>query len=106
MLGKKQVSYTKLKTAMENDILNRFPAISNHIHAINIDKNHLSADIQGAGLFIQKDSKVCNKEALPFGTNRQEAIRLELSDTTKAYIDKTMDSLIQSGMSAKNPYLV
>ncbi len=99
MLGKKAVSYTKLKTAMENDIVNRFPAISQHIHAINIDKNHMSADIQGAGLFIQKDSKVCGKEALPFGTNPQNAFRTEISDATKAYIDKTMDSLIQSGMS-------
>ena len=99
MLGKKAVSYTKLKTAMENDIVNRFPAISQHIHAINIDKNHMSADIQGAGLFIQKDSKVCDKEALPFGTNPQNAFRTEISDATKAYIDKTMDSLIQSGMS-------
>jgi hypothetical protein len=99
MLGKKAVSYTKLKTAMENDIVNRFPAISQHIHAINIDKDHMSADIQGAGLFIQKDSKVCGKEALPFGTNPQNAFRTEISDATKAYIDKTMDSLIQSGMS-------
>ena len=99
MLGKRTVSYTKLKTAMENDIMNRFPAISQHIQAINIDKNHLSADIRGAGLFIQKDSKVCGKEALPFGTNPQKAFRTEISDATKAYIDKTMDSLIQSGMS-------
>ena len=99
MLGKKAVSYTKLKTAMENDIVNRFPAISQHIHAIHIDKDHMSADIQGAGLFIQKDSKVCGKEALPFGTNPQNAFRTEISDATKAYIDKTMDSLIQSGMS-------
>ena len=47
MLGNNtQKSYTKLKTAMENDILNRFPAISKHISAINIDKGHLSADIR------------------------------------------------------------
>ena len=45
--GKKEVSYTRLKTAMENDILNRFPAISKRISAINIDKNHISADIRG-----------------------------------------------------------
>ena len=99
MLGKRTVSYTKLKTAMENDIMSRFPAISQHIHAINIDKNHLSADIQGAGLFIQKDSKVCTKEALPFGTNPKDAIRVEMSDAVKVYIDKTMDSLVKSGMS-------
>lgn len=99
MLGRKTVSYTKLKTAMENDILNRFPAISKHLHDIHIDKEHISADIRGAGLYIQKDSRVCNKEALPLGTNPQNAIRTEISDATKAYIDKTMDSLIQSGMS-------
>lgn len=100
MLGKRTVSYTKLKTAMENDIMNRFPAISQHIHAINIDKNHLSADIQGAGLAIAKDSKVCSKEALPFGTNVHEAFRYDgISDATKAYIDKQMDSLIKGGMS-------
>ena len=50
--GKKAVSYTRLKTAMENDILNRFPAISQHISAINIDKNHISGDIRGSGLFM------------------------------------------------------
>lgn len=99
MLGKRTVSYTKLKTAMGNDIMNRFPAISQHIHAINIDKNHLSADIRGAGLFIQKDSKVCTKEALPLGTNPKDAIHVEISDAVKAYIDKTMDSLVKAGMS-------
>lgn len=100
MLGnKRQLDCTKLKRAMENDILNRFPTISQHISAINIDKNHMSADIRGAGLYIQKDSAICNKEALPRGAIRQDAIRMELSDATKAYIDKQMDSLIQSGMS-------
>lgn len=99
MLGKKTVSYNRLKTAMENDILNRFPAISKHIHAINIDKNHLSADIRASGLAIACDSKVCAKEALPFGTNPQNAFRTEISDATKAYIDRQMDSLMKSGMS-------
>lgn len=99
MLGKRTVNYTKLKTAMENDIMNRFPAISQHIQAINIDKNHLSADIQGAGLAIAKDSNVCTKEALPLGTNPQKAFRTEISDATKAYIDRQMDSLVKSGMS-------
>ena len=99
MLGKKTVSYNRLKTAMENDILNRFPAISKHIHAINIDKNHLSADIRASGLAIACDSKVCAKEALPFGTNPHNAFRTEISDATKAYIDRQMDSLMKSGMS-------
>ena len=99
MLGKRTVSYKKLKTSMENDILQRFPAISQHINAINIDKNHLSADIRSAGIGIAFDSKVCAKEALPFGTNPQNAFRTEISDATKAYIDKQMDSLVKSGMS-------
>lgn len=100
MLGQKNtVSYTKLKTAMENDILNRFPTIAQHISSINIDKNHFSADLQGAGIGLAMDSKVCSKEALPLGVNRTQAIRTEISDATKRYIDKTMDSLMQSGMS-------
>ena len=101
MLGQnKKVSYEKLKTAMENDILQRFPAISQHIQSINIDKNHLSGDIRGAGIGIAKDSRVCSKEALPFGTNPHNAIRVgELSDATKSYIDKQMDSYMKSGLS-------
>ena len=100
MLGNtKKASYTKLKTAMENDIMNRFPAISQHISAINIDKNHLSGDIQCAGLGMALDSKVCAKEALPLGVNPQKAIRTEISDATKRYIDAQMDSLMKSGMT-------
>ena len=99
MLGKRTVSYTKLKTAMENDIMNRFPAISQHISAINIDKDHISGDIRSAGLGLAMDSKVCAKEALPLGVNPQKAIRTEISDATKKYIDTQMDSLMKSGMS-------
>ena len=100
MLGtNKRVSYTKLKTAMENDILQRFPAISKHISAINIDKNHLSADIRGAGLYINTDSAVCAKEAKPAGINGAQAIRTEISDATKKYIDTQMDSLMKSGLT-------
>ena len=97
--GTKAVSYTKLKTAMENDILNRFPTIAKHINAINIDKNHLSGDIRGAGLYINTDSKVCAKEALPVGAVPREAIRKEMPDATKAFIDKQMNSLMKSGVS-------
>lgn len=100
MLGQtNKVSYTKLKSTLEADIVKRFPTIAKHIKAINIDKDHISADIQSTGIYIQKDSKVCNKEALPFGTNKQEAIRSEISEATKRYIDKQMDSLIKSGLS-------
>ena len=97
--GKKEVSYTRLKTAMENDILNRFPAISKRISAINIDKNHISADIRGAGLFMQADSKLCTKEALPYGMQAKKAIRTEITEATKKYIDAQMDSLMKSGLS-------
>ena len=100
MLGnKKEVSYKKLKTAMENDILNRFPTIAQHINAINIDKNHFSGDLRSAGFAINTDSNVCSKEALPKGYIAQKAIRTEISDATKAYIDKQMDSLMKSGLS-------
>ena len=100
MLGAtKTFSCEKFKRACENDILQRFPAISKHISAINIDKNHISGDIKGAGLFIQKDSNVCKKEALPLGGIPQEAIRIEVPQATQAFIDKQMDSLVQGGMS-------
>ena len=100
MLGNKNtVSYTKLKTAMETDIMNRFPTIAKHINAINIDKGHLSGDIRGAGIYINTDSKSCAKEALPFGMPQAKAVRTELDDATKQYIDNQMDSLMKGGMS-------
>ena len=102
-LGRKNtVSYDRLKCAMETDILNRFPAISKHINAINIDKSSshpLSADIKGAGLYINVDSKKCEKEALPRGAISKDAVRMEIPENVKSYIDKTMDSLVQKGMS-------
>ena len=65
MLGQANtVSYKKLKTAMENDILNRFPTIAKHINAINIDKNHFSGDLRSAGFAINTDSNVCSKATL------------------------------------------
>lgn len=101
MLGQTKVqNFTKLKTAMENDICNRFPTIAKHINAINIDNarmSPLSADIKSAGIGIAVDSKVCGKEALPFGVNPKKAMRTEISDTTKAYIDTQMDSLMKAG---------
>ncbi len=101
MLGQKNKrSYTKLKTAMENDILNRFPTIAQHINAINIDNarlNPLSADIRSAGIGMAMDSKVCGKEALPFGVDPKKAFRTEISDATKKYIDMQMDSLMKAG---------
>lgn len=98
MLGQtKKASYTKLKTAMENDIMNRFPTIAQHISAINIDKNHISGDLQGAGVGVAVDSRVCAKEALPLGVNPQKAIRTEISDVTKRYIDSQMDSYMKQG---------
>ena len=101
MLGNKEVkSYTKLKRAMENDIMNRFPTIAQHISAINIDKGHLSADIKSAGIGIAVSDSKCAKEALPLGQTPQNAIRVgEISDSTKKYIDKAMDSLVKSGMT-------
>ena len=103
MLGQNTVkSYPKLKAAMENDIVGRFPTIAKHINAINIDNatlSPLSGDIKSAGIYANVDSNVCTKEALPRGAVAQSSIRTELSDATKAYIDSQMDSLIQKGYS-------
>ena len=107
MLGKKSVSYSKLKTAMENDILGRFPTIAKHINAINIDNSTLaplSADVKGAGLYINVDSNRCAKEITPRGVAQNNAIRMEISDSVKRYIDKTMDSLVQKGMSQEDAH--
>lgn len=101
MLGQTKVqNFTKLKKAMENDIVGRFPNIAKHINAINIDNarmSPLSADIKSAGIGMAVDSKVCAKEALPLGVNPQKAMRTEISDATKAYIDSQMDSLMKNG---------
>lgn len=103
MLGRNKVkSYDKLKTAMENDILNRFPTIANHIQAINIDRatsHPMSADIRGAGIYAQVDSNKCTKEAILRGMKAQDAIRMEMPESVKAYIDKAMDSFVQKGMT-------
>ena len=101
MLGQAEnKGYPKLKRAMENEILNRFPTISKHISSINIDKNHMSGAIQSSGMAINIDSKVCAKEALPLGTNPQKAIRMgDIPEATKRYIDKAMDSYIKSGLT-------
>ena len=108
MLGTaKKNDFSKLKTAMENDIMNRFPTIAKHINAINIDNarmSPLSADIKSAGIGIAVDSKLCSKEALPFGVNPQKAIRTEISDATKAYIDTQMDSLMKKGLSEEDAH--
>jgi hypothetical protein len=98
MLGKKTVSYKKLQTAMENDLLNRFPAITKHIDAIHIEKGHLSAQARSEGIGIAVGDSMCTKEALPLGVQPMQAIRYEEpSAGTKKYIDKTMDSYIKQG---------
>lgn len=103
MLGAKSTrDYTRLKAALENDIVSRFPEISRHISAINIDNSRLapmSADIRAAGLFAQVDSNRCTKEALPYGAQPKQAVVMRISDTAKAYIDASMNSLVRGGMS-------
>ena len=101
MLGQAEnKGYPKLKRAMENEIMNRYPTIAKHINAINIDKNHMSGAIQSSGMAINIDSKVCAKEALPLGVNPQKAIRMgDIPEATKRYIDKAMDSYIKSGLT-------
>ena len=106
MLGsKKEVSYTKLKTAMENDILQRYPTIAKHIDAIHVEKAHMSADVRSSGIGIAVSDSKCMKEALPIGVQPQQAIRYEEpSAGTKKYIDKAMDSAIKSGLSQEDAF--
>ena len=102
MLGKSKRTYDGLIAKMENEVVDRFPAISKHINAIHIDNSRMSpmsADIKSAGLFCAVDSNKCTKEALPAGFQPTDAVVMKISDSTKAYIDRSMDSLIKSGMN-------
>lgn len=101
MLGKSKRTYDGLIARMENEIVDRFPAISKHINAIHIDNSKMSpmsADIKSAGLFCAVDSNKCTKEALPAGFQPTDAVVMKISDSAKAYIDRSMDSFIKSGM--------
>lgn len=101
MLGKSKRTYDGLIAKMENEVVDRFPAISKHINAIHIDNSKMSpmsADIKSAGLFCAVDSNKCTKEALPAGFQPIDAVVMKISDSVKAYIDRSMDSFIKSGM--------
>ena len=101
MLGKSKRTYDGLIAKMENEIVDRFPAISKHINAIHIDNSKMSpmsADIKSAGLFCAVDSNKCTKEALPTGFQPTDAVVMKISDSAKAYIDRSIDSFIKSGM--------
>lgn len=101
MLGKSKRTYDGLIAKMENEVVDRFPAISKHINAIHIDNSKMSpmsADIKSAGLFCAVDSNRCTKEALPAGFQPTDAVVMKISDSAKAYIDRSMDSFIKSGM--------
>lgn len=101
MLGKSKRTYDGLIAKMENEVVDRFPAISRHINAIHIDNSKMSpmsADIKSAGLFCAVDSNKCTKEALPAGFQPTDAVVMKISDSAKAYIDRSMDSFIKSGM--------
>ena len=101
MLGKSKRTYEGLIAKMENEVVDRFPAISKHINAIHIDNSRMSpmsADIKSAGLFCAVDSNKCTKEALPTGFQPTDAVVMKISDSAKADIDRSMDSFIKSGM--------
>ena len=101
MLGKSKRTYDGLIAKMENEVVDRFPAISKHINAIHIDNSRMSpmsADIKSAGLFCAVDSNKCTKEALPTGFQPTDAVVMKISDSAKAYIDRSMDSFIKSGI--------
>lgn len=105
MLGKKStVNFDKTKAMLENDILDRFPTFAQHIDSIHLDRNPISADIRGGGVFINTDSNKCTKEALPFGTSATQPVREEIPANVKQYIDKQMDSLMQKGVSEEEAH--
>lgn len=103
MLGVKSTKdFSGLKRSLETDIVQRFPTIAKHINAINIDNSRLSpmsADIKSAGIFAQVDSNKCTKEAMPVGFEPHQAVVMKISDSAKAYIDASMETLVKGGMS-------
>lgn len=108
MLGtKNKREYPKLQATMEKDILGRFPTIAKHLDSIHVEKSSdcpLSADMRSAGLYVNIDSCKCSKEAVPRGYEAHPVVREVVTDSMKAYIDKSMDSLIKSGVTEKEAY--
>ena len=103
MLGVKSTKdFSNLRRSLETDLVQRFPTIAKHINAINIDNSRLSpmsADIKSAGIFAQVDSNKCTKEAMPVGFEPHQAVVMKISDSAKAYIDSSMETLVKGGMS-------
>lgn len=100
MLGNKVTrTFDNLQKMMEQDIVERFPSISKHIDSIHIDNSKLSplsADIKGAGIYANVDSKVCSKDV---NYNGKPLVREVISDELKSYIDKQMDAYMSKGMA-------
>lgn len=85
----------------ETEIENRFPNIARHISGIHLERSSevpMSADVRASGIAFNVDSNQCQKEALPKGMNAQAGFVSMLPESTKQYIDKTMDSLLQAGV--------
>lgn len=100
MFGKvKTKEYPVLKAKMENMVLDRFPTVAEKISDIHIEKSSeapISSSIRAAGLYLSMDSNRSKKEA---GVrDSKPALREYISDELKSYIDKTMDSLMKSGV--------
>lgn len=103
MFGKTVHTFDATKKLMERDLGERFPNISRSIASIDIKRSSeapLSGDIRSAGIFVNTDSKVCNKEA---GAGKP-AMRVVITDEVKSYIDKEMDSLVQKGYSEEDAH--
>lgn len=98
MIGakKKSQNFSGLVRKLEADINERFPNISNSIQSINIDSSPISGAVRSAGVFINVDSNVCTKD---ISREHKPAVRTEIPEATKKYIDKTMDALIKKGVS-------
>ena len=98
MIGAKKRSqnFSGLVRKLEADINDRFPNISNSIQSINIDSSPISGAVRSAGVFINVDSNVCTKD---ISKEHKPAVRTEIPEATKKYIDKTMDALVKKGVS-------
>lgn len=101
MLGKTRKEYTQWKRTMENDLVNRFPTISQNIERIDLQNSThhpLTASEKASALYMHKDSRVCTKEALAHGVVAKDSLVAVMPDATKRYIDTSIEKFVAGGM--------
>ena len=95
--------FNKTISTFKEDIANRFPEISKEIEDIHFEKGTLGGSLRSKGVYMAMDSRVCEKEAVPFSYQGMPSpIRVEMPVSTQRYIDQQMDSLISRGFSEKD----